>query len=163
MWNKKNVFTGWVDVPLSEEGISEAQKAGKLISDLNFDVIYTSTLVRSMETAMIAMSLGKSGKVPVIIHNEGDALRNGRRSIINKWKGIPFRFTRTGISTSVITANAGKNKKETAEQYGEEQVHIWRRSYDVPPPNEKPWFIRSRTIPFFKDSIMPLLEKIKTC
>ena len=71
VWNKKNVFTGWVDVPLSSEGIAEAIHAGEEIADIEFDVIYTSVQLRAIGTAMIAMASNKSEKTPVIIHTDG--------------------------------------------------------------------------------------------
>ena len=71
VWNQKNVFTGWVDVPLSANGINEAIKAGQKLADIEFDVIYTSVQVRAIETAMIALAQNKSTKTPGIIHTEG--------------------------------------------------------------------------------------------
>ena len=67
-WNKQNLFTGWVDIPLSWEGITEAIAAGKKIAEIPIDIIYTSTLIRAQMTAMIVMSEHKGGKVPVMLH-----------------------------------------------------------------------------------------------
>jgi 2,3-bisphosphoglycerate-dependent phosphoglycerate mutase len=71
VWNKKNVFTGWVDVPLSKEGIYEAIKAGEEIADISFDTIFTSVQTRAIQTAMIAIAQNYSDKSPVVIHTEG--------------------------------------------------------------------------------------------
>ena len=71
VWNKKNVFTGWVDVPLSPNGITEAINAGIQLADIAFDTVFTSVQVRSIETAMIALAQNKSDKTPVVVHTEG--------------------------------------------------------------------------------------------
>jgi len=70
-WNKRDFFTGWVDIPLSKEGIQEAVEAGKRISEIPIDVIFVSSLIRSQLTAMIAMTEHNGGKVPRILHPEG--------------------------------------------------------------------------------------------
>ena len=70
LWNKMNLFTGWVDVPLSDRGIEEALNAGDLLKDYKFDVIFTSELVRAIQTVMLVMSKNNSG-VPRIVHNDG--------------------------------------------------------------------------------------------
>jgi len=163
MWNQKNVFTGWVDVPLSEKGIEEAQKAGVVIENINFDIIYVSTLIRALETAMIVMSKNKSGKAPIVIHQEKE--KTGEWSKIYNESieadSIPV-YQDWHLNERYYGELQGKNKAETAKIYGDEQVHIWRRSYDVPPPNgEALKNTAERTIPFFKESIIPLLESGK--
>ena len=85
LWNLKNLFTGWVDVPLSEKGIQEAMEAGKKLSSLNFDYIYVSTLIRAMQTAMMIMAYNKSGKVPVLI-KENPKTKEDKK--ISKWSKI---------------------------------------------------------------------------
>ena len=71
VWNKKNVFTGWVDVPLSSNGISEALKAGEQLDEIEFDVVFTSLQVRAIETAMLVLSKNKNDKTFIIIHEQG--------------------------------------------------------------------------------------------
>ena len=78
LWNSKNVFTGWVDVPLSKKGITEAQNAGKLISNIRFDIIFVSTLVRSLETAMLIMAENNGDLTPVVVHRSGKASARAR-------------------------------------------------------------------------------------
>jgi len=159
VWNKKNVFTGWVDVPLSQEGILEATKAGEKMADIEFDLVYTSVQIRAIETAMIALAGNKSEKTPVIIHSDGK---------MGEWTTI---YSET-MNQSLIPVYRdwhlneryygelqGKNKAETAAVYGDEQVHIWRRSYDVAPPNgECLKDTAERTIPFFEEKILPQLK-----
>ena len=71
VWNKKNVFTGWVDVPLSVQGIEEAIKAGEQLANIEFDLVFTSVQVRAIETAMLALAQNHSDKTPVVVHDEG--------------------------------------------------------------------------------------------
>jgi 2,3-bisphosphoglycerate-dependent phosphoglycerate mutase len=159
VWNKKNVFTGWVDVPLSQEGILEATKAGEKMADIEFDVVYTSVQIRAIETAMIALAMNKSDKTPVVIHTDGkmgewttiysDAMNQSLIPVYRDWH----------LNERYYGELQGKNKAETADVYGDEQVHIWRRSYDVAPPNgECLKDTAERTIPFFEENILPQLR-----
>jgi len=110
IWNKENRFTGWKDVPLSEKGIEEAKKAGQLLKNegFAFDVAYTSVLKRAIKTLWLALEEMDLMWIPV------------HRS----WK----------LNERHYGALQGLNKAETAAKYGDEQVLIWRRSYDTPPP-----------------------------
>ena len=110
-WNKENRFTGWVDVDLSEEGIRQAQEAGRLIKEnaIPFSRIYTSYLLRATRTLWEVQSVTGTHWMPV----ETDWRLNERH----------------------YGALQGKNKDETREKYGAEQVQIWRRSYATPPPS----------------------------
>ncbi len=160
VWNLKNVFTGWVDVPLSPKGIEEAQEAGKTLSNINFDIIYTSVQIRALETAMIAMAYNESEKTPVVMHNEGKMQDWGK--IYNpQMEGDKIPVIRDWhLNERYYGELQGLNKAETAKKYGDEQVHQWRRSYDVPPPNgECLKDTAARTIPFFKENIYTRLEK----
>jgi 2,3-bisphosphoglycerate-dependent phosphoglycerate mutase len=109
-WNAKNLFTGWVDVDLSEKGRAEALRGGELIASRSLlpDVLHTSVLVRAISTAEIAMHAADRSWIPV------------RRS----WR----------LNERHYGALQGKDKKQTLEQFGEEQFMLWRRSYDTPPP-----------------------------
>lgn len=159
VWNKKNVFTGWVDVPLSYEGVNEALKAGEQISDIEFDVIFTSVQIRAIETAMIALAANKSEKTPVVIHTEGkmadwttiynDAMSANVIPVYRDWH----------LNERYYGELQGKNKAETAAVYGDEQVRIWRRSYDIAPPaGECLKDTAERTIPFFTENILTQLQ-----
>lgn len=109
-WNAKNLFTGWVDVPLSEKGVEEAKRGGTLLTDSGVlpDVVHTSLLRRAITTANYALDAADRLWIPV------------KRS----WR----------LNERHYGALQGKNKKQTLEEYGEEQFMLWRRSYDVPPP-----------------------------
>lgn len=159
-WNQNNRFTGWVDIPLSSDGIKEALKAGERIAEIDFDVIYVSTLMRASMTAMLAMSIHKSGKVPMMLHEEkklkewGQVYDDGAMTecipVISAWQ----------LNERMYGELQGKNKDKMREEYGKEQVHIWRRSYDVPPPKgESLEMTAGRTIPYFEQEILPRLKK----
>jgi 2,3-bisphosphoglycerate-dependent phosphoglycerate mutase len=109
-WNAKNLFTGWVDVPLSDKGIAEAEKGGQLLVEAGIlpDVVHTSLLRRAITTANLALDAAERHWLPV------------KRS----WR----------LNERHYGALQGKNKKQTLETYGEEQFMLWRRSYDTPPP-----------------------------
>jgi 2,3-bisphosphoglycerate-dependent phosphoglycerate mutase len=109
-WNAKNQFTGWVDVGLSERGLDEAVRGGRLLADHDLlpDVLHTSVLRRAIATATTALDVCDRHWIPV------------RRS----WR----------LNERHYGALQGKNKKQTLAEFGEEQFMLWRRSYDVPPP-----------------------------
>jgi 2,3-bisphosphoglycerate-dependent phosphoglycerate mutase len=109
-WNAKNLFTGWVDVPLNDKGRAEGVRAGELLRDAGVlpDVVHTSLLRRAINTAATALDGADRHWIPV------------RRS----WR----------LNERHYGALQGKNKKETLDAYGEEQFMLWRRSFDVPPP-----------------------------
>ncbi len=145
-WNLENRFTGWVDVDLSPKGEKEAETAGNKIKDYRIDKAYTSVLKRANRTLEIALrTAGKNG-LPVV----RDKALNERH----------------------YGALQGLNKAETAKKYSDEQVHIWRRSYDVPPPADKtdlnPEGISeslkdtaARTLPYFKNHILKDIKEGK--
>ena len=110
-WNAKNLFTGWVDVPLSEKGTAEAVRGGTLLTDAGVlpDVVHTSLLRRAITTANLALDAADRHWIPV------------KRS----WR----------LNERHYGALQGKDKKQTLEEYGEEQFMLWRRSYDFPPPD----------------------------
>lgn len=109
-WNQKNLFTGWVDVGLSEQGVAEAKRAGRLLAEsgLKPDIVYTSLLVRAIETAQYA--LATSGRLWIDV----------KRS----WR----------LNERHYGALQGKDKAQTLAEYGPEQFQLWRRSFDIPPP-----------------------------
>lgn len=162
-WNLSNLFTGWVDIPLSITGVEEALKGGYYIQNEPIDIIFTSTLIRAQMTAMLVMSVHHSGKTPVILHpGEGQ---------IEKWSQIysPSAALQTipvirawELNERMYGELQGVNKKELADKYGAEQVQIWRRSFDVPPPGgESLQMTAARSIPYFKENIIPYLEQGK--
>ena len=160
-WNAKNLFTGWVDVALSETGVEEAKRGGKLLADAGVlpDVVHTSLLRRAITTAFLALDSADRHWIPV------------RRD----WR----------LNERHYGALQGKNKKQTLEEFGEEQFMLWRRSYDVPPPaietgsefsqDADPRYadapvvlteclkdVLTRALPYWEEAIIPDLKANKT-
>ena len=139
-WNLENKFTGWKNVPLTEKGEMEARKAGELIkkNKIHIDFIFSSVLERANKTAEIAI---KEANLQNLINNN--------KLILTKHEDLNERDYGDLV---------GLNKEETANKFGKEQVHIWRRSYDTPPPNgESLKDVVERVSPYFKKNIKPLL------
>lgn len=140
-WNKENRFTGWVDCPLSEEGEAEAISGGRLMREEGFcfDLAYTSTLKRAIKTLWLALEEMDLMYIPVV----------------NSWR---FNERHYG-------ALQGLNKQETVEKHGKEQVLLWRRSYDIPPPPvEKSSAYFPGNDPIYKDvhpDQLPRTESLK--
>ena len=134
-WNLENRFTGWIDVPLTEMGIKEAEEAGKKIryAGIHIDKAFTSVLKRAQDTLTIC--LRATGQ-----------------------EGIPTQYDQA-LNERHYGDLQGLNKSETAQQYGDEQVKLWRRSYDVKPPNgESLKDTAARTLPYFESHIVPALQ-----
>ncbi|WP_440896507.1 2,3-diphosphoglycerate-dependent phosphoglycerate mutase [Amphibacillus sp. Q70] len=156
-WNKENLFTGWVDVDLAPEGVEEAIDAGRKVKEagIEFDIAYTSVLTRAIKTCNYILEYSKQLWVPVV----------------KSWR----------LNERHYGALQGLNKQETRDKYGDEQVHIWRRSYDVLPPLTDPTTDRryalldpktipggenlkvtlERALPFWEDKIAPDLRDDK--
>ncbi|HSX10935.1 MAG TPA: 2,3-bisphosphoglycerate-dependent phosphoglycerate mutase [Chlamydiales bacterium] len=164
IWNKKNLFTGWVDIPMSEEGMQEAIEAGKAIENIPIDVVFTSTLNRAQMTVPLALLHHKSGKIPVFLHpGEGKLDEWGHvYSEESKKQLIPV-YIAWELNERMYGRLQGLNKAEMAAKFGAEQVQMWRRSFDVQPPDgESLAMTAARAIPYFQQRIMPRLEKGET-
>ncbi|KAI9116947.1 hypothetical protein K1719_011946 [Acacia pycnantha] len=160
LWNEKNLFTGCVDVPLTKRGVEEAIEAGKRISYIPVDVIFTSALIRAQMTAMLAMTQHHQKKVPIIIHNESEQAKTWTQVCSEKTKkqSIPV-ITAWQLNERMYGELQGLNKQETAERYGQEKVHGWRRSYDIPPPSgESLEMCSERAVAYFMEHIEPQLK-----
>lgn len=160
LWNEKNLFTGCVDVPLTKKGVEEAVEAGKRISNIPVDMIYTSALIRAQMTAMLAMTQHRRKKVPIVLHNETEQAKSWSQIFSQETEKqcIPV-VTAWQLNERMYGELQGLNKQETADKYGKEQVHEWRRSYDIPPPNgESLEMCAERAVAYFKDKIEPQLQ-----
>ncbi|GIX06626.1 MAG: 2,3-bisphosphoglycerate-dependent phosphoglycerate mutase [Candidatus Poribacteria bacterium] len=132
-WNLENRFTGWVDVDLSPRGEEEARQAGEKLRDIPFDVVFTSVLKRAIRTAEIALEAAGQSHLPLI---KDQALNERHYGDLQ-----------------------GLNKAETAKKFGEEQVHLWRRSYDIAPPGgESLKDTAERVLPYWESKILPELK-----
>ncbi len=156
-WNKENLFTGWVDIPLSEQGIRESIEGGKKIAHLPIDVVFTSTLVRAHMTTALALLQHESKRVPVFQHpGQPWSEMHGKQD-----RTVPV-FMAEALNERMYGELQGLNKAETAKKYGKEQVHVWRRSFDVAPPGgESLSMTAKRTLPYFQKTIMPHIEQKK--
>ncbi len=133
-WNKKNLFTGWKDPDLTTQGIKEAIEVGSSLRKKNykFDAMYTSDLLRAQRTGKLILEQMSMESLPVIKNQALNERDYGDLS--------------------------GLNKEDARKKWGEEQVHIWRRSYDIPPPGgESLKSTAERVLPYFKNKIFPLL------
>lgn len=160
-WNQLNIFTGWVDVPLSQKGIEEALESGRRFSHIPIDIIFTTTLVRAQMTTFLAMSQHHSKKVPIVHHSE-----KGKQA---KWSKIYNEETKANsvpvfysweLNERMYGELQGLNKAETMKIFGTDQVKLWRRSYDTrPPKGESLAMTAKRTLPYFDKNILPHLKQ----
>jgi 2,3-bisphosphoglycerate-dependent phosphoglycerate mutase len=137
-WNKKNLFTGWKDPELTELGIEEAIQAGNQLkqSNIKFDVMFTSDLFRAQETGRLILEQMNQTDIATIKDQSLNERNYGEL--------------------------AGLNKDDARKKWGEEQVHIWRRSFDVPPPGgESLKNTAERVLPYFESKILPEVIKGK--
>ena len=137
-WNEKNLFTGWRDPDLTAQGVDEACRAGAALkgAGMTFDLGFTSLLQRAQKTCALLLEHQGQTDLPVTRHEELNERDYGDLS--------------------------GLNKDDAREKWGEEQVHIWRRSFDIPPPGgESLKDTADRVLPFFNTAIMPLIEQEK--
>ena len=143
-WNLENRFTGWKDVPLTEKGINEANNAGLLLKkhNIKIDKVFSSVLERANKTAEIAMKALEIEN----LHKNGKLIYEKNQNLNERDYGDLV----------------GLNKAETADKFGKEQVQIWRRSYDTPPPNgESLKDVVNRVSPYFIETIQPILKDKK--
>lgn len=135
-WNQKNLFTGWKDPKLTHQGINEAVEAGKSLKaeGMNFDIMFTSDLFRAQETGRLILKEMDQTDIPFVKHQSLNERNYGDL--------------------------AGLNKDDARERWGEEQVHIWRRSFDIPPPGgESLKNTAERVLPYFESEIMPKIDE----
>lgn len=162
-WNLLNLFTGWVDVPLSAKGIEEAFIGGRSIKDIPIDIIFMSSLIRAQMTAMLAMSVHSSKKVPVVMHSQDSDL--ACQSVIHNQEALKAcipTIVAWELNERMYGDLQGLNKQETIDKYGKEQVQLWRRSYDIAPPNgESLKMTAARSIPYFEKTVISELRQGK--
>ena len=136
VYNDQNRFTGWRDIGLNSQGIDEARQAVSLLKNLEFDLAFTSDLIRAQDTLKIILEGIEQSDIPI----EKNMALNERD----------------------YGDLVGRNKAEAAEEFGAEQVHIWRRSYDVPPPGgESLKDTANRVIPYLREVIIPHISEGK--
>lgn len=160
-WNLEDRFTGWMDVPLSKNGINEAISSGKKLKDFEFDKIYVSHMLRAIQTLHYILLELKSTKTPIIYHEE-DRIHKREHHTGDTNKEIPI-FMSVDLAERYYGNLQGLNKQKTREKYGDEQVHLWRRSYNIKPPGgESLEDTCIRTTPYFEKYILKDLKEGKT-
>lgn len=161
VWNEKNLFTGWVDIPLSERGIQEALEAGKALSSFPIDIIFVSYLIRAQMTAMLAMSNRLDTKTPHIFYEHSNKVKKWSQP----YPGFPSEDILPVYVTQALNERRygklqGLNKETTVLKYGVNKVQQWRRSYEVKPPyGESLKMTAERVILYFEKEIFPYILK----
>jgi 2,3-bisphosphoglycerate-dependent phosphoglycerate mutase len=146
-WNLENRFTGWEDVDLTPAGEAEARKAGELIKDFPIDAVFSSTLRRARRTVEIALDSAAASGADL------SSVRDGAGWAIAAHDDLRERHYGDLV---------GLNKAETAEKYGDEQVHLWRRGFEVRPPGgESLADVVERVRPYYESAIEPLIKQGK--
>jgi len=159
VWNLQNRFTGWIDISLSPQGMAEAQCASKLLANEHFDVAFMSALLRAQDTLYEVLKQNQFCDHYVRVHEQS-----------SEWYEH-FMPTESDISELKIYVSEklneryygdlqGLNKDWAKQRYGEGQVHLWRRSYDIPPPHgESLKMTAERTISYYQTCLMPRLQR----
>jgi len=146
-WNERNLFTGWVNIPLSEKGVEESIAAGKLMAKMPIDVVFTSALIRAQMTAMLALM--ERAQVPCMVQKDV-AMPADLIPVYAAWQ----------LNERMYGELQGLNKDEMRKKFGQEQVHRWRRSFEeAPPGGESLKMTSERTLPYFQEEILPCLDK----
>ncbi len=156
VWNKKGVFTGWVNIGLSEKGVKEAEDAGEKMKEIAFDVVYASKLIRTQMTVAIVLAKNRATKIAIFegpskwekSYGEGDFIRVIESEALNE---------------RCYGKLQGLNKEAVKKEFGEEQFLLWRRSYDHPPPEgESLKMTIERALPYCEKEIFPRVRKGET-
>ena len=158
MWNKKNIFTGWVDVSLSKQGVKEAFDAGKKLSKIKFDSIYTSCLSRAQMTLQLLMLENEDDRTLCLVHDKNKRYLHGTSD-----SEMVKAVVAEELNERFYGDLQGKEKTQYKEEVGAELFQKYRRSFDVPPPNgESLEMTINRTLPYFDTEILPQIKSGKT-
>ncbi|GAB6067821.1 2,3-bisphosphoglycerate-dependent phosphoglycerate mutase [Methylothermus subterraneus] len=161
IWNLQNRFTGWIDICLSEAGIEEARQAGRRLQEERFDLAFASTLVRAQETLIEILRLNRFCSGFRRVHEGESAWYEHFKPSQEDQKTLPVYYAEA-LNERFYGDLQGLNKDQARAEFGAEQVKLWRRSYDLPPPNgESLAATASRVLPFFQDRIVPHLKNGK--
>jgi 2,3-bisphosphoglycerate-dependent phosphoglycerate mutase len=162
IWNLENRFTGWVDVSLSPQGVIEAQQAAEWLADEDFDVAFTSTLLRAQDSLYEILRRNRHCAQYARVHEQDSEWYEHRSPAESDAKELKI-FVSEKLNERYYGDLQGLNKDWASRHYGAEQVHLWRRSYDVPPPNgESLQMTAARTLPYYRKRIVPHLRSGKS-
>ena len=155
-WNKKNVFTGWVNIGLSEKGIAEAIDAGEKLADIKFDAVYVSKLIRAQTTAALVLSKNRATTTAIFPTGSDWERSYGESDSIQV-------IENEALNERYYGKLQGKNKDAIKKEFGEEQFKLWRRSYDTAPPEgESLKMTIERTLPYCEKEIFPKVRNGQT-
>jgi 2,3-bisphosphoglycerate-dependent phosphoglycerate mutase len=160
-WNLENRYTGWIDIPLTDQGREEAKKVGRTVKDILFDVAFSSKLIRAIETLLLVLSENQDRKTPIFVPEAEREKQWGEHYNPDPSRQI-LVYRSLALNERYYGDLQGLNKGDTAQRWGIEQVEIWRRSYKVAPPGgESLKDTVDRIAPFLKEAIFPYLIKDK--
>ncbi len=158
IWNLQNRFTGWIDVSLSEQGAEEAQRAAALLAEQHFDRAFTSSLLRAQDTLYEILKQNRYCNHYLRIHETGREWYEHFKPSEEDESELKI-YVSEKLNERYYGDLQGLNKDWARKHFGAEQVHLWRRSYDTPPPNgESLAMTAARTLPYFQSHIVPPLQ-----
>jgi 2,3-bisphosphoglycerate-dependent phosphoglycerate mutase len=157
-WNSENRFTGWIDVPLDERETEKAKELAEKVFQFKIDKIYSSPLFRNADTVARIFEYGNL-KYPIFIHLDGGKMEKWGHYVDISENDVPV-FISEALNERYYGKLQGEDKEETMKKFGEEKVHLWRRSYNTAPPGgESLKDVFKRAIPFFQKYIEKDLKK----
>ena len=161
IWNQQNRFTGWVDVSLTDKGIAEAREAGKLLAEECFNVAFTSALIRAQDTLYEILQHNRHTEEYFCVHEKDSSWYEHYSTDETDRNQLKIHIS-AQLNERYYGDLQGMNKDRARQQFGIEQVRLWRRSYDLPPPGgESLEMTAARTLPYFNSHILPHLRKNK--
>ncbi len=161
IWNQQNRFTGWIDVSLSHTGVDEAQRAAALLADQRFDLAFTSALLRAQDTLYEILRYNHHCSQYLRIHETGSEWYEHFMATQSDTSELKI-YVSDKLNERYYGDLQGLNKDKARQQFGREQVHIWRRSYDTAPPNgESLAMTAARTLPYYQSHVVPCLQQGK--
>ncbi|VAX12581.1 Phosphoglycerate mutase [hydrothermal vent metagenome] len=161
IWNQQNRFTGWIDISLSAQGIKEAQQAAALLTEQHFDLAFTSNLLRAQDTLYEILKQNRHCNQYLRIHETGREWYEHFKPTDEDEPELKIYISEK-LNERYYGDLQGLNKNWAKKHFGAEQVHRWRRSYDIPPPNgESLAMTATRALPYFQSRITPVLQRGK--
>lgn len=162
IWNLQNRFTGWVDISLSGQGVLEAQQAARLLIDERFDVAFSSALMRAQDSLYEILRRNHHCAQYVRVHEQSSSWYEHFTPVEDDRKELKI-YVSEKLNERYYGDLQGLNKDWASQHYGAEQVHLWRRSYDIPPPGgESLQMTAARTLPYYREHIVPHLQRGET-
>ena len=159
VWNGQNRFTGWVDISLAREGMEEAVRTGRLLRNMHFDLAFTSSLLRAQDTLYEILKQNLHCDQYMRIHELSSDWYEHFVPVTTDLSELKIYISEK-LNERYYGDLQGRNKDAAKEEYGADKVHLWRRSYDIPPPGgESLEMTAQRVIPYYKTHIKPHVAK----